>query len=170
MEEIWKQVVGYEWSYEVSNLWNVRRSAYKHKQIHKTIRPFLSSKRYLQVHLYKQNKQKNYLVHRLVAMSFLGSDERRKFVNHKDWNKLNNSSENLERCTRSENIQHAIKKLGASVWYKPIKVVWTCISTGEEVHLDSLADWEKIGFSKPSISLCINGKRARHKGYIWSKV
>lgn len=170
MEELWKPVVSYEWLYEVSSKWNVRRCRYKHKCIIKPIRSFLSSKRYLQVHLYKNNKQNNFLVHRLVALSFIPIQEYKNYVNHKDWNKLNNTVENLEWCTPSQNIQHAIKVLGSCLWYKPIKVVWVHIETRQKVILDSLSDWDKLGFNKSGISLCINWKMKSYKWYTRTKL
>ena len=55
-------------------------------------------------------KHKQYMIHRLVASTFLGKpdDPRQIFVNHKDGNGLNNNIDNLEWCTVSENTQHAI--------------------------------------------------------------
>lgn len=51
---------------------------------------------------------KNRAVHRLVAQTFNPIlDDQKYDINHKDGNKLNNCSENLEWCTRSENIIHA---------------------------------------------------------------
>lgn len=53
-------------------------------------------------------KGKNYLVHRLVMKEFLPVlNQDRLDVNHKDGNKTNNSLNNLEWCTRSENIKHS---------------------------------------------------------------
>lgn len=46
-------------------------------------------------------------VHRLVATAFIPLEDGKIFVNHKDGNKQNNKSTNLEWCTRSENMQHA---------------------------------------------------------------
>lgn len=53
-------------------------------------------------------KQKNAFVHRLVLSTFCPVENMDALdVNHKDGNKLNNNLENLEWCTRSENIKHS---------------------------------------------------------------
>lgn len=48
-------------------------------------------------------------VHRMVAETFLDKEDGKDFVNHKDGNKKNNHVNNLEWCTRSENMQHAFE-------------------------------------------------------------
>lgn len=64
---------------------------------------------YREVLLSENGKTKNYLVHRLIAETFIANPENKPFVNHKDGNKQNNSIENLEWCTRSENAKHSYK-------------------------------------------------------------
>jgi len=59
------------------------------------------------VDLYKSNKQKTLLSHRLIAGAFLEKVSIDDVVNHKDGNKMNNKIENLEWCTRSYNTRHA---------------------------------------------------------------
>ncbi len=67
---------------------------------------------YLLVVLRQNGKPYTRTVHRLMAMTFLDFDPNLD-VNHIDGNKLNNKLENLEMCTRSENIKHAYR-LGLS--------------------------------------------------------
>lgn len=116
MEEIWKDVVGYEDLYQVSNLGNIKskerivkngnRIFFKKEKI---LTPFLQKTGYLTITLLKDNKIKSHYIHRLVAIAFIKNDLDLEQVNHKDGNKENNNVNNLEWCSRSENIKHAIK-------------------------------------------------------------
>lgn len=62
---------------------------------------------YREVVLSENGKSKNYLVHRLIATTFIPNPDNLPQINHKDGNKLNCSVDNLEWCTRSENLLHA---------------------------------------------------------------
>ena len=64
---------------------------------------------YLIVCLYVKNKRAAHTVHRVVATLFVLNPHNKKFVNHKDGNKLNNDYLNLEWVSTSENIKHAFK-------------------------------------------------------------
>lgn len=63
---------------------------------------------YPTIYLWKNNKGTCYCVHRRVAIAFLPNPENKPCVNHKDGNKANNNLDNLEWCTYSENLRHAI--------------------------------------------------------------
>ena len=62
---------------------------------------------YKRVALWKNNKYKFHLVHRLVAKALIPNPENKPCVNHKDGNKQNNHVDNLEWITRSDNIKHS---------------------------------------------------------------
>lgn len=98
--EIWKDVVGFEGRYQVSNIGRIKSIKKNHPD--RILRPATGSIKYLKVCLIN----KMFLVHRLVAIAFHDNPLKKEFVNHKDGNKLNNEAVNLEWCTRQENIDH----------------------------------------------------------------
>lgn len=113
MEEVWKQIKGFEGYYEVSNFGNVRsidRYVYQQgrEQLYKGVQisPYKINSGYLCVRLSKGNKKKGYLVHRLVAEAFIQNPQSLPQINHKDENKHNNNIENLEWCTLSYNASY----------------------------------------------------------------
>ena len=100
MEE-WRGIKGYEGLYQVSNLGRVK--TIKTNKIRK-LEKVRSG--YLRVMLYKNNKSERFLVHRLVAEAFISNPNSLPEVNHKDENKLNNTVENLEWCSRTYNVNY----------------------------------------------------------------
>lgn len=103
--EIWLPVVGYEDLYHVSNFGRLK--SFKRSKPH-ILKPRISTDGYLRVALNKGNKQKDFKVYRLVAICFIPNPEEKPEVNHRDGNPLNNHVGNLEWCTRSENMRHAV--------------------------------------------------------------
>ena len=68
----------------------------------------LNSSGYLYVDIRVQGKKKKLFIHRAIALAFLDNPDNKPCVNHKDGNKLNNCIDNLEWCTYSENMKHAV--------------------------------------------------------------
>lgn len=114
--EQWKDIEGYEGLYQVSNLGNVRsmgrsRNCYAEGHIRKTIfipdikemRATNNGNGYLLVSFRKDGRKKNHYIHRLVAEAFLPRVQGKEYVNHLDYNRMNNKVENLEWCTQKEN-------------------------------------------------------------------
>ena len=100
IKEYWKPVVGYEGLYMVSNWGRVKSIKFGKERI---LKPVTNSSGYLLVGLYKNNIEKKYSVHRLVAEAFIPNPYNLPQVNHKDENKQNNVVSNLEWCTHEYN-------------------------------------------------------------------
>jgi len=103
-EEIWKDVVGYEGYYEVSDMGNVRRKG-KNKNLYK----YIHRDGYEKVTLSMNCNIKSFTVHRLVACAFIDNPNQKEQVNHINGIKNDNAVSNLEWATRSENSIHAVK-------------------------------------------------------------
>lgn len=109
MQEIYKPIPNYE-DYLISNMGNVislerkvwNGKGYKVKPQTK-LKPHKNSRGYTQVELYG----KPFVVHRLVAQSFIENPNNLPQVNHLNGDKTDNRAENLEWCTNAENQKHA---------------------------------------------------------------
>jgi hypothetical protein len=102
--EEWRDVVGYEGLYEVSNYGNIRNYKTKIKKLF-----VFDKKGYVRVSLYKNSKPTMKRVHRFVALAFISNPLKKSQVNHIDGDKDNNIVSNLEWVTNQENMTHAIK-------------------------------------------------------------
>ena len=116
-KEIWKDVVGYEGVYEVSNMGRVKRVGKYRNQCaewdsNHILRPGHKDNEYLFVNLSKEGKNKIKYVHRLVAEAFLPNPKNKATVNHIDGDRTNNVVENLEWATYKENNNHSLYVLG----------------------------------------------------------
>lgn len=111
MNEIWKDIEGYEGKYQISSLGRVRSlerevcGTLSCRMIPEKIMSQQSIHGYMAVWLRKQGEHKKAYIHRLVAYAFMGHCVSEQ-VNHKDKDRGNNHVTNLEWCTVQENIAH----------------------------------------------------------------
>lgn len=114
--EVWKDVVGWEDRYEVSNLGRVKSKSYlKHtSNMHgpmsfmtkpKLMRQTPNASGYYTVDLRKDKTRGTGIVHRLVAKAFLDNPENLPIVHHKNHVRTDNYADNLEWCTQQHNVQ-----------------------------------------------------------------
>lgn len=113
--EVWKDIIGWEGSYQVSDIGNVRsldrvieNGRCKPYTIRGTVlKQKMSRCGYKSVTLQNAGTRVYPSVHRLVAKAFIPNQKDLPQVNHIDGNKENNTVSNLEWVTASENINHA---------------------------------------------------------------
>lgn len=165
--EEWKDVVGYEDHYEVSNIGRIRSKLRQIKTRNRIITkksiirtPHITKKGYHRIQLVKNGKKENKFIHTLVAECFIGTRSNNYQVNHKDGIKINNIVSNLEWITPSQNLQHAYdNKLKLS----KAKYIVKC----NELNITTIGcskmekELRKLGYEKASSSAihrCITSK------------
>lgn len=163
MEEIWKDIVGYEGYYQISSSGQVRNTKTKKILIGDT-----NNIGYRRVTLYSPIK-KRFFIHRLVAQHFCDGYTEDLVVNHIDGNKLNNRADNLEWVTRSENDLHAYKldlRKPHPCTFKH-KIECYDLNTGEviKVYNNTQECCDDLKVARTNIYNCCNGKQKSCKGY-----
>ena len=164
MEEIWKDIKGYEGLYQVSNSGRVkslkRKNNYGRTIKEKELKQMIHQKGYLVVTLYKNGVGQRNRVHRLVAQTFIKNPKNYPQVNHKDENPRNNMIDNLEWCTNLYNSTygHTKQKISTKV---------QCVETGE--IFNSIREAERIK-SISHITNCVNGKQKTAGGVHWKRI
>jgi len=132
MEEIWKDIKGYEGLYQASNLGRIkslsrwiRNSPNGGMMLTKDriIKQIIDTRGYFCVNIYKETKRKKMSVHQLIAMAFLDHvpNGYKVVVDHVDNDKLNNKLENLQLTTNRHNSSK--DKTGGSSKY--VGVSWS---------------------------------------------
>lgn len=106
--EEWRDVIGYEGKYQVSNLGNVRSLSYMRTGRIKNLALHINKHGYVYVALLKDGKHKTCLVHRLVALAFIPNPDGKPCIDHINTIRNDNRVENLRWCTISENMRNPI--------------------------------------------------------------
>ncbi len=170
MEEIWKDIEGYEGLYQVSNTGKVRsfiRKTELQAPWH-LIKPHVA-RGYAFIALYTKEvkRSKNFLLHRIVAKAFIPNPNNYPEINHKDENKLNNAVDNLEWCTRSYNMCYGTARFrqGISSSTPVEQLTVENISIARYCSIPIAAKINRIDES--SIHKCCNNLRESVGGYRW---
>lgn len=177
MEEIWKDIEGFEGLYSVSNLGKIKsieryvkngKNTQRLQKEHE-VKTYINYDRggYVYCSLHKDNKTYSKKVHRLVAEAFISNLEELPQVNHKDGNKENNSVENLEWVTDIQNKKHGWDNKLYTANHRKQKI--KCIQTGE-IFESVVKCSEIMNIDRRSIFRQLKGEKEHVKGYSFIRV
>lgn len=112
MTKIWKDIIGYEGLYQISDTGEIKslaKMAGRSRRKERILKTYLDKDGYVKVILCKNNKTHFLSVHRLLAEVFIPNPFNYEQINHKDENKKNNNLTNLEWCTCKYNINYGTR-------------------------------------------------------------
>lgn len=150
-----KQIKGFE-NYTIDTDGNIY-SSYR-QSFGKPKATKINNKGYVMVSLYKDKKECMKYLHRLMAENFIDNTNNLPEVNHKDGNKLNNTLDNLEWCTKSYNKKHSRRVLRNNL--NPI----TIYEDGNKKEFDFMIDCsEYLKMKNATLSNILHGYRKKPK-------
>lgn len=170
--EIWKDIVGYEGCYQVSNLGRVKSLNYLQKGKEQILKAQVVSCGYFAVTLSKEGKSKTHTIHRLVAKTFIDNPDNLPQVNHKDEDKTNNRVENLEWCSAEYNVNYGSRTKRQSesqTNYPKFSKRVLCLETGK-IYPSTMQVQRELGFANTAISSACNGKLKQAYGFHWKYI
>lgn len=167
--ELWKNVLGFDVLYEVSNLGRVRTLYDRFKGYtdqYKYLTPTDNDNGYLRFNFKLNGKSKTVYLHKLVAQAFVPNNQNYQEVNHIDENKYNCCASNLEWCDHKYNCNYGTRNLRSGLKNcKKIKCVETNIIYNS---IDEAS--KKLNIIKTAICNCLNGRSKSCGGYRWEYV
>lgn len=179
--EEWRDVVGYDGYYMVSNygrVISVSRPAptfYGTRTITpKLLHPSINKRTgYSRVTLSKNKVHTVELLHRLVAIAFIENKDSKPMIDHIDRNKQNNRVDNLRWCSLSENMNNPLtvehcRNMNLGRVYptlrKPVVAIKNGVVVKQYCSIQSAVD---DGFTRCGVSNCCAGRNPTHYGYKW---
>ena len=170
VEEVWQDIDGYEGLYQISN-YGMVKSLPRNNTIKKPriLHNCYNNKGYCMVSLCKNNKAKNYRIHRLVAQAFIPNPNNLPEINHKDENKKNNRVDNLEWCNSKYNNTYGNRTKIASIkCSKPVSM-FDVNGNYIRTYKSCTEASKETGISVCHISNCCLNRYGRKTagGYIW---
>ncbi|MCM3488805.1 NUMOD4 motif-containing HNH endonuclease [Alkalihalophilus marmarensis] len=170
--EVWKDIPGYEGIYEASNTGKIRtcRDKTTHSVRHgirkweqRELKQKVSKDDCHRVCLWKEKKDKTWLVHRLVALTFLRKPNGKDYINHIDGDRHNNHVSNLEWCDHRENNNHAFDN---GLMTSNQEIILMDKENAETHYFRSMAKAsEFLGYKKTFLSAFLKKGKKEVKGF-----
>lgn len=166
MKEEWRDIIGYEGLYQVSNLGRVKSFLYHNGTNERIIKPIRLKNGYYNVGLSKNKISKRIYIHRLVADAFIPNPNNYPVINHKDENPSNNCVNNLEWCTQKYNMNYGTLKEKQKRESK--SVLQYDLNNNFIKQWNSISDAEqKLNITHCNIVACLKHRRNNAGGFIW---
>lgn len=167
--EEFKDIIGYEGYYQVSNKGRIKSLGNDKNRKEKYLKPTKDGDNYLRVGLHKDGKQKTCHIHRLVAEAFIPNPDNLPTVDHIDRNLSNNTVENLRwadmkmqaenKCEWDRTNQVKSRSIPVSQYTNSGEFIATYPSSREAER--------KTGVANQSITACIKGRLNSAGNYVW---
>jgi hypothetical protein len=184
MNEVWKDIKGYENLYQISSMGRVkslerimeyyRNGKKQTMRIPETIlTPIIDNNGYSRVTLFRNSKRKMVFIHRLVGEAFIPNPENKPCIDHINTIRDDNRVENLRFCTYSENNLNPLTLERFKSWVginnKFSKQVIQFDLNGELIRKwDCITDVKReLGIEVSQIGACCAGKRKTASGSKW---
>lgn len=177
---IWKSIPGFEGYYEASNDGKIRSVDHEvpflakgyiktHYKVKGRVLSNRATGKYYSVQLCKDGVKQPFLVHRLIALTFIPNPDNKPCVDHRNGCTFDNSVENLRWATFCENSNNPItlKRMGDSKSKKVYVYDTNNNYIGEYVSI--LACTDALNLDKRNAWACLNGKQKSTKGYVLKK-
>ena len=165
MNNIWKDIKGYEGIYQINVNGDIKSSPRKGTK-GGLLKTFEDKDGYLCVGLNKNDKRKTYKVHRLVAMTFIPNNLNLPEINHKDEDKTNNHVDNLEWCDHIYNSNYGTR--GERIAKTLSQPVYSIDEYGNVEHFNSINEAQRItGVFVSNIICAITGEYSQSGNRKW---
>ena len=189
-KEVWKDIVGYEGFYQISNIGRVRSLdriiKYRDGRVNHTkgriIKPFINTTGYKTVLLIKERSKKHKLIHRLIAEMFIPNPYNKPCIDHINRVRTDNRIQNLRWVTHKENMNNELTKKHLRVAHRGRKATEEtkmklreintrnkrvlCVETGI-VYISTMEAGRQTQICPSSIVECCNGKRKSAGKFHW---
>lgn len=182
MKEVWKDIKNFEGYYKISNKGRVlsitrKVKSSRSKSGYRTVNQRILKTRidkygYNTVILRKHNTDKHFTIHRLVAEAFIDNPNNYPSINHIDENKLNNTPENLERCTIKYNNLYNNRQ--QSINEKLKEVVKGKVILQYDLDMNFIKEWKSLReihrtlrLNRQEINKTCRKERGSYANYIW---